>query len=465
MIEHMKSLALVFLVTASIIQTLLLWYSSPSYQDNRITAFEDIPQIGHKDFKKHEIHELAAPPEILVHSKGKHQRILPSEAHQTLVEKLHHAQLENLNEITPSSARWERLINKESGLEFRFHHELPTGVIKGFFKGKETIPEEIENINRIWVFGEGDQNRVTIWLISDRTQTVTQATALIQDYKSLLNSAKQAGSMALLPFYKGEKPGLKKEDITEETIPRITYLPKKRLKVPHLTYKLEQIKVEHMKMILFRNPNYVKKTELSDQSFIYTELESLRNLRYDEKKKNMIYKNTGTESETSLPHVKELNTINAFMDRHNGWTGNYLLQSVEQDKNNNLNNYRFQLYVEGMPVFGPDNLPGFDTIRLVASQRVTEYERSLFFSPSRSEIKKPDYLPSAEEVFDSLKKQNLNLSDIQQIYPGYQAATEKKQLKLKPVWVVIFDNEKQGFLEISDTGRGTQWTGAKPNPS
>lgn len=200
MIEHMKSLALVFLVTASIIQTLLLWYSSPSYQDNRITAFEDIPQIGHKDFKKHEIHELAAPPEILVHSKGKHQRILPSEAHQTLVEKLHHAQLENLNEITPSSARWERLINKESGLEFRFHHELPTGVIKGFFKGKETIPEEIENINRIWVFGEGDQNRVTIWLISDRTQTVTQATALIQDYKSLLNSAKQAGSMALAPL-------------------------------------------------------------------------------------------------------------------------------------------------------------------------------------------------------------------------------------------------------------------------
>ena len=73
--EHLKSLALIFLVGASLLQTGILWYSSPSYQEKQ--NVEDIPKIGHETFQKKGGYQLISPAEILLHQEGRQRRILP----------------------------------------------------------------------------------------------------------------------------------------------------------------------------------------------------------------------------------------------------------------------------------------------------------------------------------------------------------------------------------------------------
>ncbi|PTX62441.1 regulatory protein YycH of two-component signal transduction system YycFG [Melghirimyces profundicolus] len=467
--EHLKSLTIVFLVAASVVQTGMLWYSSPSYQDSGATDFENIPPIGHDDFQKEDIHQLAAPPEILFHEEGNHRRILPGKEHRVLVDQLHHARLDKPREIEPSPAQWKALMEEENGLELRFHRNLPADVAQTFFRSGEENGFETEDFNRIWIFGEGENNRVTVWMISDQTQTVVQATALIQNYDKVMDLAGRAGGEPLLPYVKGDKPGLKEEDLEGDRVPHVFYLPETNPAVPRLTYELEEIKMDSMKMILFRNPNSVEEIRLSGDNYVYTDtLENGRTLQYNEKHKKMMYYNSASPPEKESTPEEELNTIISFMNRHNGWTGNYLLDGVETDRGNGGSDYDFRLHVKGLPVYGPEQYPGLDTISLTAHQGVTKYGRSLVYFSFRSDTKEADRLPSGKQVLDAVNELGADLTKIRQIYPGYQARTEKtakkKSLVLKPVWVVVFQDGKQGYLATSESGRDARWTGAEPNP-
>ncbi len=466
--ESLKSLALALLVLTSIVQTGMLWYSSPSNQGN-LPKLQHIPTIGHKDFQKEEIHQLAAPSEIMLHHDGEHRRILPGADHQTLIDRLHHARLENPQTIDPSPAEWKKWLDEETGLELRFRHELPVEVIQAFFQGETEIPE-LDTVHRIWISGEGDNNQVTVWLISDQTQTVVEGTALLQNYDEMLKLADQAAERPLKAFLNGKEGNFDEEDLKRErAIPRFVYLPPNRAAINRWSYNLEQkrqINVEDMKMILFRNPNNVEKTAISNHIDIYTDVDSSRSLRYNEQNNTMVYTNLLNDTEQELPDPREkLNTIISFMNRHSGWTGNYLLNRVETNQDNGASDFFFQLHVKGLPLYGSEPFPKWEEIRLSAQQGVTHYERSLIFFSSRSGQKHPDHLPSGNEVREALKKQNADLSDVRQIYPGYHAVTRENKLELEPVWVVDFYNGKQGFLSVSQTGRDVEWTGAKLKPS
>ncbi len=57
----------------------------------------------------------------------------------------------------------------------------------------------------------------------------------------------------------------------------------------------------------------------------------------------MIYRDlTFRPTQSSLP-IEELNTITQFMNKHSGWTGNFLLERLDKDENDPLNRYTFRL--------------------------------------------------------------------------------------------------------------------------
>lgn len=461
--EHLKTLAVIFLVTASLVQTGLLWYSSPSYQENR--DFEDIPKIGHEAFQKQASHQLASPPEMMIHREGEHHRILPGKDHRMLMDRLHHARLEDIRRLEPSPAQWTKLMKEERGLELRFHRNVPIEVMNAFFPGNEEIPV-LQSVNRIWLFGTGDNNRFTVWFISDREQSVVQGTGLLRNYTDWLEKAEQVQGESLQPVFSNGKSSLDKKKLRDGEIPYVFYLPEESPAVNRLTFRLKKIEVDDMILVLFRNPYNPKKTQVFDSTYIYMDSDSGRTLQHNEQNHSLVYNNPLNDTGVESSPGNDLKTIATFMNRHNGWTGDYLLDRVETDRNNGHNNYIFQLYMKGFPVYGAEGEhPGLDTIRLAGRQGVSNYERSLHYLSYHPVKEKQSRLPGKKEILTALKGLDSDLSDVRTIHPGYQAVTKDKKVELDPVWVIMFHNGKQGFLAASDTGRGAKWTGAKPNPS
>ncbi|EGK10356.1 YycH protein [Desmospora sp. 8437] len=460
--EHLKSLALIFLVGASLLQTGILWYSSPSYQEKR--NVEDIPKIGHETFQKKGGYQLISPGEILMHREGKQRRILPGKEYWALTDQLHHARLEDIRSVEPSPAQWAGLMKDEPGLELRFHQDFPANVVNTFFSGNEEI-EGLQYINRIWLFGEGDNNRVTIWLISDREQSVLEGTALIRDYTEWLDQTAGIDGELLHPVFPDGKSTLDKKSLRDGEIPYAFYLPKESLPVNRLTFRLKKIDVNDMILILFRNPYNPKKTQVFDSTYIYMDSDSGRTLQHNEQNQTMVYNNPMNDTGGEASPGSDLATITTFMNRHNGWTGDFLLNRVEMDLNNGSNNYVFQLYLKGYPVYASAQHSGLDTIRLTARQGVSTYERSLHYFSPRPVREEKGRLPTQDEVLAALKSVGSDWSDLRSIHPGYQTALKGKKMELEPVWVVQFHNGKQGFLAASEGGKGAKWTGAEPNPS
>lgn len=459
--EHLKSLALIFLVGASLLQTGILWYSSPSYQEKR--NVEDIPKIGHETFQKKGGYQLISPPEILLHREGRQQRILPGKEYWSLTDQLHRARLEDIRTVEPSPAQWIGLMKNEPGLELRFHQDFPADVVNIFFSGNEEI-HGLQFINRIWLFGEGDNNRVTIWLISDREQSVLEGTALIRDYTDWLDQAERFKGELLHPVFPDGKSNLDKKKLRDGEIPYAFYLPEKSPVVNRLTFRPKKIDVNDMILILFRNPYNPKRSQVFDSTYIYMDSDSGRTLQHNEQNQTMVYNNPLNETGEESSPSNDLATITTFMNRHNGWTGNFLLDRVEMDLDNGSNNYIFQLYLKGYPVYASER-SGLNTIRLTARQGVSTYERSLhYFSPQPSREEK-SRLPTRNEVLTALKSVGSDWANLRSIHPGYQAALKEKKMELEPVWVIQFQNGKQGFLAASEEGRGAKWIGAKPNPS
>lgn len=269
----------------------------------------------------------------------------------------------------------------------------------------------------------------------------------------------------LHPVFPNGKSNLDKKSLRNREIPYAFYLPKESPSVDRLTFPLKKIDVNDMILILFRNPSNPKKTQVFDSTYIYMDSDSGRTLQHNKQNQTMVYNNPMNDTGGEASPSSDLATITTFMNRHNGWTGNFLLNRVEMDLNNGSNNYVFQLYMKGYPVYASKQHSGLDTIRLTARQGVSTYERSLHYFASQVEREEKDRLPAQNEVFTALKRVGSDWSDLRSIHPGYQAALKGKKMQLKPVWVVQFRNGKQGFLTASEGGDGAKWTGAEPNPS
>ena len=77
--ERIKSAALFLLIVLSILQTGMLWYSSPSYQENKPSYIQP-PLIGNEQYNQIPLHERVASVPVIVHRDGQQGWILPHRA-------------------------------------------------------------------------------------------------------------------------------------------------------------------------------------------------------------------------------------------------------------------------------------------------------------------------------------------------------------------------------------------------
>ncbi|OYD07948.1 YycH family regulatory protein [Paludifilum halophilum] len=452
MIKYAKSALLVLLVAASFVQTGLLWYSSPSYEESRQNYYLKPPPIGSEKFQKEKAYELAAPQEFILHQKGEHRKVLPKgdrQKYESLLEKLDRAETESAELIDPSPSLWKEMIEKRTGLELRFNHDFPPGTVQTLFN---TQLPELESVSRIWIFEEDQSKELFAWFISDREQEVMQTTIKVQSFDDWIRTMGNETGGPLEPVF---SDGGSEWDKENQGIPCPFYLPENRPAMNRYTFRLKgPIKPEHMKQILFRDPDLARQSLVLDNTYIYTDGRS--NLQHNTRTGNMVYNDPATNTNRKSTLTEDLNAINQFMNRHSGWTGNYLLDTVELDKNSGLPDYIFRLFVDHSPVYWSDkdsSNPG--TIRLSTTGKgITAYERSLRYL-STDPKQNIDELPNQEELLDALQEKGIDLLDIRWIHPGYQAVSKSDRVQLIPCWVIVLNDDERKMIPTAEAGGET----------
>src|SRR5690606_28581839 len=115
----------------------------------------------------------------------------------------------------------------------------------------------------------------------------------------------------------------------------ILYLPSQPLPIERYTYHLHKIDIEHMKQWLFKDPS-VAPVQLNQNELLYMyndpNMYNNQIITYNKQENTMVYTNAPPASDQQSMLIREeINEINQFIQRHQGWTNFYLLEQIRNE--------------------------------------------------------------------------------------------------------------------------------------
>ncbi|MBH8607712.1 YycH family regulatory protein [Thermoactinomyces sp. CICC 10521] len=449
-IEHAKTATLVTLVTISLVLTGFLWFSSPGYQTNPPFTKYDLTYIysGTK-YNDRAAHQLASPYQVIVHANNKISWLLPEgNTYARLTQLLQKASFDSFTTVAPTADMWKTLFTQAPGAELVFPRDISVQYADAFFDASllQKYPlNGLDSISRIWFFYNPASKESFVWFISAQDQQIVQAKVDLGDkhLEDEIARSSMTKSPPLTAVFADGKAPWEQKNPSGHAFSRFFYLPTSSLPMNEWSFKLTLFDINEMKKWLIKDP--------SVEPFVTNKNEDLymnnnEFLTYNKKGNFMSYSQTPDDTEPGTSNLyTDLAHINNFVQRHHGWTGNYLLDDVRSNDNNQ---YSFRLLVKGYPVYWSANVPiNPDQIQLQTNNNeVIKYYRSVYIlgSPDRQRTLS---LPGKAELLQSLADKKISLSTVEQIYPGYQAdGIAGKQAVLKPVWIVITTSGKRMFI-------------------
>lgn len=465
--ELVKSVTLVGLVTLSIVLTGFLWLNAPSLNspsfDDPIKNDYFPPYIfNDKKYNQKKLHQLAAPYQVIVHYNGHASWLLPeNEQYTKLIDMISKGMMENesftlVNQPHPD--QWNELFHQLPGVELYFPEDTAISTLDPFFQQALTKVEllnQLETVSRIWIFTKPSDSKVRIWFISDREQKIVQASVGLpqKEWIDHIAEASQAKQVTLTAHAaNGKNPW----DPANEKYPfsRIFYLPSSPVQMNQLSYNVKELAIDDMKVWLFKDPA-IEPINLNRDEKLFMHNDQL--LTYNQKDKTMVYKDTTRSTQGMATPSERLDSINNFIQRHRGWSGNFLLDTIETE--DDIDRYYFRLFANGLPVYvkleegnSTHTQTPLNQIILEASGGgVRKYTRSVHYL-SGEPTRKPANLPGKDELLSWLNAKKIDLNQVERIFPGYMVELSNSPNQsntkaiLNPVWVIIPTNQELIFF-------------------
>ncbi|SFS36676.1 two-component system activity regulator YycH [Marininema halotolerans] len=445
--EHIKSVLLTVLMITSLVQSGILLYISPSYEEVLTPDYSYPHKIVKQPFEKKGIHEITAPGQIYIHQDGKHQLLsesLEKGPFRTFLSKLALAEFTRPQKVTPSEKDWESLMKKKQGIELRFSRNLPPDITQSFFSN-DFIKPDLSSVSRVWIF-ENSSGNLAARFISDKTGETIQYKTRLDSFDDCLKIANTFDS----PSLSATLPKKNRE------VPLPFYLPNDPLPMDQMQFPIKKIAINDLKLSLFPDSNLIEKKLTLDHATMYTD--TTRTLQHNTAKELMIYNRPDTTTITKGSITDQLDLIYQFMRRHGGWTGNFLLDEVENDSNQSTPYYRFRLYSNGLPVYwdGKEEItPALMRLSAIG-KGVTSYDRSLIYPTLQPNKKmtKVDTLLNKKDLLAELDRKGITLEKkVASIHPGYRAAVNKDTVTYIPTWIIQLRDGTRSYVEKRGTGR------------
>lgn len=451
-VEHIKTVILVILVVLSFLLTGFLWFYSPGYKPKPDGEMPPPVLSEMEKYNEKSSAQFVAPYQLIINQGGKTTWSHPDRPeYQSIVNSIRDAKITQLEKINNVKAEdWKKRLIDGPSLQLQFARDVNAETLDAFFK--TSILEEFSlplpaETSRILLYLNEEQPQ--LWLISDDTGEIVQAT-LNLDPAALEKVISQAQSQAQVELVPVVANGKAPWDKANEKQPwsRIFYLPAAPSTWPTWNYKREQITVDNLKEYLLTSSKvepiviYNENLYMSEsQRLIYNKLN--HSLQYSE--------DVPAEESKNVMVEEQLYDINKFVQRHRGWTGDYLLDQVESVKDEEeTNQLSFRRIIAGLPVYWNESseqtvYPDILQFQAGASggvDGIKQYVRSTFYMIDGT-VGSDAPLPDRDQVLQQLNERNVPLTAIEQIYPGYEAKYNDNLVQITPVWVVITTAGKQ----------------------
>ncbi|ARF14315.1 YycH family regulatory protein [Sporosarcina ureae] len=415
-IETIKSIVLLLLVSLSVLFTLAVWNYSPNYE-----PMEQLQTVDISISEKKAIDEIIKPYKIITNLKDQVLGSTDTEKVDRILTEMNTWDLSDLHLVSQDMNKFDiaKILRQPSQMTFYFTGEVPMLVYDNVLLVDDVnIPEA--TFNRLVIdWGQSTQAPV-IHLLSEMSGLHYQMQVTLPNKTSFLRNVVDVGQSfdEYAEIDRGNAPFLA--------------VPKDPITVMRNTYYQEEINPLRFRDALFSDPNAVRRNLVDSTHEEYGDDHAFMNVDTEIKRLNYVMPAVESQ-EIAIPSELLLNTID-FINEHGGWTDEYRYAYM-----NPISRYvRFQLYVDGLPVFS-DQSGTSEITETWGNQRVFKYIRPYYTLDVNIEPVE-ETLPSGVEVAEALREsEELDFDLIEEITPGYYMIrdVERKLIILQPCWYYL----------------------------
>src|SRR5690606_19847405 len=331
--EHIKSIALLFLVTLSLVLTFLIWTHTPKLQIIEEKQVERV-MVG----KQKDLQYVIKPYRILVRDQNEWSGTVGSAVINDLTELMTSWKGTNLQFVqnNMSNQKINDFLRNNNRMTLFYPEEIPMKVFHAILPlSQDEIPEL--TFNRMII----DWNKlktnhvITLYFLSEKNRMLFSTEVNMSE--SYFNTSILETLDRLIDY----------EEVKIQNLLSL-YVPTEKIVLIQFTYYIDEIQPDTFKDILFYDPAIVRKNVESSGSLKYTDGMTL--MTVDTNLRNLNYVNPSAESLASITASRLLFESYDFINDHGGFTGDYRLMSMNLQKHIT----EYQLYKQGYPVFSND---------------------------------------------------------------------------------------------------------------
>ncbi|WP_139492474.1 YycH family regulatory protein [Brevibacillus dissolubilis] len=451
--EPTKSILLIFLISISFVLTSMLWNYQPQFELISPPTYTASDKVG----QPKQIEELVEPRAIVFHyGLNRHTKAVYNDAqYRVITSQMNKWYFYDFVAYPLTDDKWESLTRTTKGVEIQFGAAVPVSVISQLVTFRGDMQEQMKGIERIWLYYEEAEGVVYALFISNQDRQVVRARTVV-DPKDLEDSYLSLGKYLpeqILKVYK-EDDSLARRN-SSMTFWQIFYLPKEAQKMREFNYNYLPITDKQFIDTYFLDPSLVRQIIERDGTMIYTD--GNRSIQIRQGQQAMTFTSPALEeAETLLTNEDKLRESIAFVNQHLGWTDEFRFESLEERGESGAQ-ITFRQHIGAYPVVSNEGHE-LDQIQVTLEQgQVISVKRSLVDLDTFFQYKDITIM-SAEELYHYLESEEVDTSEISNIYLAYHLNVLPGYAELKPSWVV----EKWGTLyEVIDArsripGRGKE---------
>ncbi len=420
--ETFKSYLLVFLISTSLFLSYQLAYSKPNIDPIIEPEYIETELIG----EQLDLIDMIHPQHILLHTKEQRYTILQPDTsfYNMIYSKLKQRTFDGLREVNSADINWGQMKKEVDGIEINFGDGVPLTMLKSVIQIQGDMFFNSDYINRIWMMITDNREEIRTFLFSASGLIVYESTRVdltVRDIEQFIRFGELLTSYQLMNdrFYVPNTP----LDLIEYRLEYNKYVP------------------EQLKKSLFVDPSISHKLLDREGTEIITD--GRRGITIYSEEEWISYSDSVTSVEFGNDVRENLLSAVQFVNRHGGWSGNYMVSHIPANRNQS---FVFRQYFDSLPIISPVDQK-FGYIKLVLQRgTVSSYERSLIHYDHQQEIsRRLVSLPGGEEL-QSMLMNHEQVDRINSLQPVYLPIIKEDYLKLSPRWMIELTDGTYEFL-------------------
>lgn len=424
--EKAKTIFLVSLVALSLLQSYLLVFRSPNFDEVSTDEYLQAEPIGSQET----VEELLFPAEIVLHlGDGEHTVLYPGIHYDLIFQRVKQRTFDGFrrNYTQMLNSEWEDIRNNQIGVELRFRNGIPLNILQRIMQIRGDLPTENNTITRIWFFSKDGKEDVKTFFFTDNPFVIYEATRADLNIKDVETSI---GFGQIQTLY--------------HTVDGDYYLPDQPLPAVKLTMPYEKLTGPQLQNSFFVDPGNTRNFRDRDGSDIYTD--GKRGLQIKNERSWMSYSDPIPQVESRNDVSENLHSAVQFINQHGGWNGQYAASRVPLTPPIGRQNFRFRQYVNSFPIIAEES-EHLGIIRIVLQKGVVSgYERSLVQMDVDRAERTEWTLPGGKEL-DEMIARYPRRAQVVSVLPAYRPTVSEENVTLEPGWVAELRDGTYEYLK------------------